>query len=53
MTKQKAGEIYNYLIKTKQGFCFYNGLIVSMGDCERILNIDSDARYQRTLAINQ
>lgn len=50
MTIELAEKIYNHLLKTKQGFCFYQGVIVSMGDCERILKIDSDKRYEKTLA---
>ena len=31
-------QIYNYLIKTKQGFCFTSIGIISREDCERIIN---------------
>lgn len=47
MSKQLAERIYNHLLSTEQGFCFMNGGIVSMGDCERILQIDSDERYEK------
>jgi hypothetical protein len=49
MTKELAGKIYNHLLTTKQGFCFYDGGIVSMGDCEKILEINSDSRYEKNL----
>ena len=48
MNKKTAKKIYDHLLKTKQGFCYFNGVIVSMGDCEKILNIDSDERYKKT-----
>ena len=31
-------QINNYLIKTKQGFCFTSIGIISREDCERIIN---------------
>ena len=51
MDKKLAAKIYNHLLKTKQGFCFYGGAIISMGYCERILEIDSDNRYKKILQI--
>lgn len=48
LTKKEVEKIYNHLLKTKQGFCFYRGGIVSMGDCENILKIDSNERHEKT-----
>ena len=50
MNKELAEKVYNHLLKTKQGFCFVNGGIVSLGDCERVLDIDSETRYKKTLS---
>jgi hypothetical protein len=48
MTTKEAEMILNHLLKTKQGFCFYEYGIVSMGDCEKILGINSEERYRKT-----
>lgn len=50
MTISLAEKIYNHLLATKQGFCFYQGQLISLGDCERVLNIDSNVRYVKTLS---
>lgn len=36
MTKEKAQEILNHLIKTGQGFCFYDGQVVNRMDLELV-----------------
>jgi hypothetical protein len=33
-----ACKISDHLLKTNQGFCFYNGVIISKKDCEDIIN---------------
>ena len=37
MTKQKAKEIYQYLLDKNMGFCFYNGQLVSREDCLKVV----------------
>lgn len=48
MTKEKAQEIINHLLKTKQGFCFYRGQIVTIEYLEDIIKGKSgyDKLYQ-------
>ena len=38
ITKEKAEKILDHLLQRGMGWCFYNGLLVSVEDCERIIN---------------
>jgi hypothetical protein len=53
MDKELAAKVYNHLLKNKMGWCFVNGAVVSMGECERILDIDPDPRYIATYRLNE
>jgi len=38
MTKEKAKKIYSYLLKTDQGFCFYEGILIDRQKCLDTIN---------------
>lgn len=38
ITKEKAEKILDYLLCRDMAWCFYNGMLVSVEDCERIIN---------------
>ena len=40
ITKTLAQKIKTHLLKTKQGFCFYNGMIISLERCNNILSLE-------------
>lgn len=38
ITKEKAEKILDYMLCRGMGFCFYNGILVSVEQCESIIN---------------
>lgn len=36
ITKKKASEILAHLQRTGQGFCFYQGVMITRDDCEMV-----------------